>query len=90
MSGFYFGIIPLLYVLVNKFFKMYHLLKAERVRSVVLMILPGMALDTLCIKYYWIVFPTFSQEEAITLGSWVIWVNFIVLIIGLLSTEKRG
>ncbi len=47
-----------------------------------------MALDTLCIKYYWVVFPAFSQETAVTLGSWVIGSNFIVLIIGLLLKEK--
>ncbi len=88
MGTFYFGIIPLLYLLVNWMFKKYRLSKTDRIRSVVLMILPGMALDTLCIKYYWVVFPAFSQETAVTLGSWVIWVNFIILIIGLLSKEK--
>lgn len=83
MTSFYIGVIPVLYFLILPVFKKFKLYGNESLLSVVLMATPGIVLDTFCIKYHELVFPTLSVAESIALGSWVLWVYAIVLVIGL-------
>lgn len=83
MTTFYLGVIPVLYFVVRPVFRKFKLSKDEKVLSVVLMALPGIILDAICIKYHELIFPTFSIQEAISLGSWILWVYAVVLILGL-------
>ncbi len=87
ISTLYIVTVPVLYFLVGWFFKKNQLSNSKRIRSAVLMSLPGMVLDTLAIKYYYLVFPTLSKDEAIILGSWIIWAYATVLIIGLIPKK---
>lgn len=85
----FFGTIPILYVLQKWIFNKFNLNKNEKLKSTILMSLPGMFLDTLCINYHSFVFPSFSFEQAITLASWVLWVYAIVLTIGFVYNVEK-
>jgi hypothetical protein len=84
----YIGIGPLLYVLTLYVFKRFRLNDQSRLRSAVLMAIPGMLFDVLCLKFHCAVFPTLSHEQVLILGSWIIWAYLIVLFIGLYSKRK--
>lgn len=89
----YVGSIPILFVLMNMVFSKCQLAIEERIRSSVLLALPGMLLDTFCIKYYEWVFPHFSSEKMIMLSSWIVWVYTVVLFLGITSdffNRKKG
>ncbi len=85
----YIGTIPILYVLSHWVFNKFKLTQNEITQCAVLMSIPGMLLDTFAIKFYPLVFPTFTMEETIVLGSWVIWAYTIVLLIGLFAKTKK-
>lgn len=85
----FFGTIPILYVLQKWIFNKFNLNKNEKLKSTILMSLPGMFLDTLCINYHSFVFPSFSFEQVITLASWVLWVYAIVLTIGFVYNVEK-
>jgi hypothetical protein len=84
----YIGICPLLYALIHYVFKRFRLNDQSRLRSAVLMAIPGMLFDVLCIKFHGIVFPLLSQEQVLVLGSWIIWAYLIVILVGLYSKTK--
>lgn len=86
----YVGVLPILFFLVKGVFRKYGLVEHERVKSVVLMSLPGMMLDVFCMKYHDLIFPLFSREEIIVFGSWVLWVYAIVLSIGLVQWTTQN
>lgn len=88
ITSLYIGTIPVLYFLVKFVFNKFQLTNPQMIESVIFMSIPGMILDTFAIKYYYLVFPTLSKDEAITLGSWVIWSYVVVLLIGLLSKRR--
>lgn len=88
ITGFFIATIPLLYFLIQWVFRRYELNEGEKVRSVVLMALPGMIGDVACIKFHAIVFPTLTVEQAVVLGSWVLWAYTIVLLTGLIDSKK--
>ena len=89
ITSLFIGTIPVLYFLIKWFFSKYKLRENEMTQSVILMSIPGMILDVFAIKYHDLVFPTMTNQEIIVLASWVIWAYVIVLLIGLLSKEKR-
>lgn len=89
MASFYIGVIPLLYFIVTPVFKKFKLTQDERVLSVVLMSLPGIILDALCIKYHELIFPTLSMEASMALGSWILWVYAVVLSLGLWNKNRK-
>jgi len=80
--GFFLGIAPALFFLVKWVFNKYQLTRNEKLRSAVLMALPGMLGDVLCINFHAFVFPTLTVEQAIVLGAWVLWAYSIVLFMG--------
>lgn len=88
ISSLYIGTIPVLYLFVKWVFNKFQLTNTQMKESVILMSIPGMVLDTFAIKFYYLVFPTLSKDEAIILGSWVIWAYVVVLLIGLLSKKE--
>ena len=84
----YLCVLPVLYLIMQVVFKQLALDHLSRVKSAVLMCLPGMFLDIWCVKYQYLVFPELSAEQTIVLGSWILWANFWVLLIGLLLKPK--
>ena len=83
------AVTPLLYLLMNWVFTRFRLSNPQRLKSAVLMAVPGMFCDVLCLKYHDVVFPSFTIEQAMVLSAWLLWVYAIVLFIGL-STKERS
>jgi hypothetical protein len=91
LAGFFLGVIPVLYFLAKWVFDRYGLVGRERLESTVLMTIPGMICDVLCLKFHHFVFPKFTIEQAIVLGAWILWVYAIVLLLGVIrSSNKNG
>ena len=81
--------IPILYFLIQWTFNRFQLTQETQLKSAVLMALPGMLCDVFCIQFHSFVFPLLTIEQAILLGSWVIWAYFFTILIGLLSKVKN-
>ncbi|MGJ1386208.1 DUF5367 domain-containing protein [Sphingobacterium spiritivorum] len=64
----------------------------ENVVAGVLLVLPGMLIDTFVIQFFGNIFPNMPASNAATFGSWLMWAYTIVLItsiiIGLGRTAK--
>jgi hypothetical protein len=88
ITTFFIGIIPVLYFLAKSIFNQFQLVRADQLKSAILMALPGMVFDVFCIKYHAIVFPNLTIEQSIVLGSWVIWTYSLVILLGLLIRIK--
>ncbi len=90
LFAFYLLVVPVLYFLVNWVFQQFALSDNEKIRSALLMALPGMFLDVLCIRSHAWVFPGFTTDQVIGLGSWVLWVYGIVLLLGFLLKDRKA
>ncbi|BDD03948.1 DUF5367 domain-containing protein [Aureibacter tunicatorum] len=82
------GVIPVLYLLTTWVFHRFKLTGLKKLESSAFMAIPGMICDVACLKFHDIVFPKLTIEEAIVLGSWVLWAYSIVLLIGILEIKK--
>jgi hypothetical protein len=65
-------------------FTKFALTKPEINTSTLLLTIPGMLADVLCLNFHQIVFPDLSIEQVIALGGWILWAYVWVLILGLL------
>ncbi len=90
LASLYFGVIPLLFFLIKYVINRFKLCQKAQLKSAVLMAVPGMFCDVLCIKFHAIVFPKFTLDQTITLGSWVLWIYTLVLILGLCLKTKTS
>lgn len=86
----YLLLIPVLGLIVNGVINKYKLNKLETVHSTVIMILPGMILDTLCIYFFSLVFPNLPAIDGVVFSSWLMWAYSIVLIFGLLRKDIKA
>lgn len=90
-------IIALLYLVLIPFlgfvaiwtFNRYNLNKPEAIQSAAIMVLPGMLLDSVCIKFFAFVFPNLPEKDGITFGSWLMFAYSIVLLFGLIRKENK-
>ena len=89
ITAFFLGTIPTLFLLVKWVYNRYQLTGEAKLHSAVLMAIPGMLGDVVCIQFHAMVFPRLSMEQVIVLGSWVLWAYVIVLIIGALVGRKK-
>ena len=89
LGGLFLGLLPVLFGLMTWVFKRYELNYAQKVKSAVLMALPGMIGDVFCIKYHIFIFPDLSTIQVINLASWVLWAYALVLLIGILSRGEK-
>ncbi|RXM45152.1 hypothetical protein BOW55_16425 [Flavobacterium sp. YO12] len=85
----YIILIPVLGIIVNSVNNKYKLNKLEAIHSTVIMILPGMLLDTLCIYFFSLVFPNLPTADGVVFSSWLMWAYSIVLIFGLLRKKIK-
>ncbi|MBL4649511.1 MAG: DUF5367 family protein [Aureispira sp.] len=90
ISAFFISAIPTIYFLGKWVFNRFKLTKEAQLRSTVLMAVPGMLCDGLCLRYHSIVFPTLTIEQTIVLFSWVIWVYLFILLVGLMGKEESN
>ncbi|WP_121967458.1 DUF5367 domain-containing protein [Myroides sp. N17-2] len=86
----YLGLIPALGLISTRVFKRFNLGQLESLKSAVIMVLPGMLLDTICVKFFTEVFPNMSEGDSKTFGSWLMFAYSIILISALFrrSTYK--
>ena len=89
MISLFVGIIPLLFLLVQWVFNKYKLVGEARLESAVLMALPGMFCDVVCLKFHAVVFPEFTIAQSIALAAWVLWAYALVIFKGLISKVRR-
>ncbi|MFN0256247.1 DUF5367 domain-containing protein [Pedobacter ureilyticus] len=88
----YVAVIPALALISVFTFKKFKLLALENVVAGVLLVLPGMVIDTFVIQFFEDVFPNMPSNRAATFGSWLMWAYATVLltsvIVGL--PRKKG
>ena len=89
MIVFYLGTIPVLYLLIKWVFSKYRLTGKEKLKSAVLLAIPGMLSDVISLKFHTNFFPTLTTEQAVALGSWVLWAYVIVLVIGFIQIQHE-
>lgn len=88
MTSLFLGTIPILYLLAKWVFNRYKLTRYQRLESTVLMTIPGMVCDVVCLKFHYLVFPKLTIEQSIVLGAWILWAYVTVLLIGILESKN--
>ncbi len=89
MASLYLALIPSLGFVATWTFNRYNLNKLEATQSAVLMVLPGMLLDTFCVKFFALVFPNLPENDGATFGSWLMFAYSIVLIFGIIRKDNK-
>ena len=92
LSILYIVVVPVLGLVTVLTCRKFRLTGLENVVAGVLLVLPGMLIDTFVIQFFGAVFPNMPASNAATFGSWLMWAYTIVLvtsiIIGLGRTAK--
>lgn len=76
----YLAVIPALAFISAITFKQFRLSGLENVVAGVLLVLPGMIIDTFVIQFFDDVFPNMPASRAAAFGSWLMWAYAIVLL----------
>ncbi|MBE8715010.1 DUF5367 family protein [Sphingobacterium hungaricum] len=69
-------------------FNKFRLSKPQSVHAAALLVLPGMLLDSLCLFFFDLVFPTLPSTDGTIFSSWLMWAYACVLVFGLI--RKRN
>lgn len=89
----YLAVIPSLALISIITFKKFKLAGLENVAAGVLLVLPGMIIDTFVIQFFKDIFPNMPSNRAASFGSWLMWAYSTVLltsiIIGLRQKMPR-
>lgn len=80
----YILIIPILALLSIITFKQFKLEGLENIAGGVLLVLPGMLLDTFVIQFFGDIFPNMPDTRAAAFGSWLMWAYSTVLVTSIL------
>ncbi len=93
LSILYIIVVPVLGLVTVLTCRKFRLKGLENVVAGVLLVLPGMLIDTFVIQFFGDVFPNMPTNRAATFGSWLMWAYTIVLItsliIGLRESAKQ-
>jgi hypothetical protein len=76
----YLAVIPSLALISAITFKRFNLTGLENVVAGVLLVLPGMIIDTFVILFFEDIFPNMPSSRAATFGSWLMWAYSVVLL----------
>lgn len=85
----YLIVIPLLSIISAIIFRKYKLSGLDIIFAGVLLVLPGMLLDTFVIQFFELTLPNMPANRASTFGSWLMWSYSIVLITSIAMGLKR-
>lgn len=88
MLALYLGLIPALGLISTLVFKRFNLGQLDSLKAAVIMVLPGMLLDTICVKFFGEVFPNMQESDGKTFGSWLMFAYSIILISALFRKPK--
>ncbi|HFK5505348.1 DUF5367 family protein [Elizabethkingia anophelis] len=80
LSILYIIVVPVLGLVTVFTCRKFRLTGLENVVAGVLLVLPGMLIDTFVIKFFGSIFPNMPENNAATFGSWLMWAYTIVLI----------
>ncbi|MGJ1266778.1 DUF5367 domain-containing protein [Sphingobacterium spiritivorum] len=80
LSILYIIVIPVLGLVTVFTCRKFRLTGLENVAAGVLLVLPGMLIDTFVIQFFGDIFPNMPASNAATFGSWLMWAYTIVLI----------
>jgi hypothetical protein len=76
----YLAVIPSLALISAITFKRFNLTGLENVAAGVLLVLPGMIIDTFVIQFFEDIFPNMPSSRAAAFGSWLMWAYSVVLL----------
>ncbi|SUJ18059.1 Uncharacterised protein [Sphingobacterium spiritivorum] len=92
LSILYIIVVPVLGLVTVLTCRKFRLAGLENIVAGVLLVLPGMLIDTFVIQFFGDIFPNMPASNAATFGSWLMWAYTTVLItsviIGLGRTSK--
>lgn len=77
-----------LILLTHWVFNKFKLSKLEIPHAAVLMVVPGMIGDVICLGFYQYVFPKMGTDQIIILAVWILWAYVVVLCFG--ASMVRG
>ncbi|MDV3751560.1 DUF5367 family protein [Elizabethkingia anophelis] len=80
LSILYIIVVPVLGLVTVFTCRKFRLTGLENVVAGVLLVLPGMLIDTFVIQFFGSIFPNMPENNAATFGSWLMWAYTIVLI----------
>ncbi|CAI9672976.1 DUF5367 domain-containing protein [Elizabethkingia anophelis] len=80
LSILYIVVVPVLGLVTVFTCRKFRLTGLENVAAGVLLVLPGMLIDTFVIQFFGSIFPNMPESNASTFGSWLMWAYTIVLI----------
>jgi hypothetical protein len=83
-------VVPALWALANGLFHYFKLQAGQSVYAAVLMVLPGMLLDTFFIQFFSTLMPNMPASSASSFGAWLMWSYFWVLVSGIVYSLKHG
>ncbi len=92
LSILYVVVIPSMVFLTLFTFKKFHLSGFEKTAAGILLVLPGMLIDTFAIQFFEAIFPNMPATRAASFGSWLMWAYSIVLVTAIISgvRPKQG
>jgi len=85
----YVAVIPALALISAITFKKFKLSGLEIVVAGVLLVLPGMIIDTFVIQFFENVFPNMSSTRAASFGSWLMWAYSVVLLTSIIIGVRK-
>ncbi|WP_293945940.1 MULTISPECIES: DUF5367 domain-containing protein [unclassified Sphingobacterium] len=80
LTSLYIVVIPALILISALTFKRFKLSGLENIVAGVLLVLPGMVLDTFVIHFFEQIYPNMPSSRAATFGSWLMWAYSVVLL----------
>jgi hypothetical protein len=90
LTSLYVAVIPALVLISVLTFKRFKLSGFENIVAGVLLVLPGMVLDTFIIQFFEHVFPNMAPNSATTFGSWLMWAYSIVLLTSIVVGLRKN
>ncbi|WP_293914566.1 MULTISPECIES: DUF5367 domain-containing protein [unclassified Sphingobacterium] len=85
----YIIVVPVLGLITVLTCKRFRLTGFENIVAGILLVLPGMLIDTFVIQFFDCIFPNMPASRAATFGSWLMWAYTIVLITSLIRGLKQ-
>ncbi|MDA3616232.1 DUF5367 domain-containing protein [Polluticaenibacter yanchengensis] len=89
LSILYLMVIPVLAFISVITFKKFKLSGLENVVAGVLLVLPGMLIDTFVIQFFEDTFPNMPASRAATFGSWLMWAYSVVLLTSIITGLRQ-
>ncbi|MGJ1228324.1 DUF5367 domain-containing protein [Sphingobacterium siyangense] len=90
LTSLYLAVIPTLILISIVTFKRFKLSGFENIVAGVLLVLPGMILDTFAIQFFEQIFPNMPSSRAATFGSWLMWAYSVVLLTSVVTGLRHN